>query len=307
MDNWELILLDRTPLHLRLEDDFLEEQKQQCVIGTFLHNANAMEDYLSGCGKANTLMERYFALFPPAQMEKLVEFASQQLALRGKHPTNAMELRKNILLTWTQKLYNFSSKLLWTNELAEASTKHRFSIPSHERYIDVMLSVRGFPVHNRKGDHDDIWHQPKTTFTRMRDLEKELFEPSLILLNRKGGSIVFDDELIASRSRDVERKTLSTRKRGKEGPVVDCVADSADNKVFGVRIRAKGESDLDNLTKLMDTLPDMVSNEQSLDSHIYRGYGKNPVIEKIGEKKYSVLTMAAAMGMCFDFFYCLFN
>ena len=77
-DNWEQIQLDRTTLHLRPEDDFLEEQKQQCVISTLLNNANAMENYLSRSGKANSLMERYFALYPPAQIEKMVEFASQQ-------------------------------------------------------------------------------------------------------------------------------------------------------------------------------------------------------------------------------------
>ena len=36
--------------------------------------------------------------------------------------------------------------------------------------------------------------------------------------------LVIDDELISSRAKDVETKTVSNHKAGKEGPVADCVA-----------------------------------------------------------------------------------
>ena len=123
-----------------------------------------------------------------------------------------------------------------------------------------------------------------------------MFEPSLKLFNDKGGSVVVDDELIASQAKDIKRKTLSCRKRGKKGPVADCVADLSNNKVFGTRLRAKEESDLDNMQQLLDLMPDLLTNKQSVDSHINRGYGKRKVIELLAKKKYKVLMMAATSG-----------
>ena len=59
----------------------------------------------------------------------------------------------------------------------------------------------------------------------LESLEREVFTKSVdTLLNRRNGSLVIDDELISSRAVDVEQKTVSERKSGKEGPVSDCIA-----------------------------------------------------------------------------------
>ena len=77
----------------------------------------------------------------------------------------------------------------------------------------------------------------------MRQTEADIFQPSVgILLNKKKGCIVIADELIGYQSSDVEKKTLSHRKRGKNGPVADCVADSPIIVLFGMRLHACGES-----------------------------------------------------------------
>ena len=109
-------------------------------------------------------------------------------------------------------------------------------------------------------------------FKLLREIEKQLFEPSLNFFNDKGGYVVVDDELISSWTKDVERKTLSCRKRGKEGPVADCVADLSNNKVFGTRLCAKGESDLNNmqqlwiqcLTYLLTSSPSTVTSTEAI-------------------------------------------
>ena len=296
-DKWEHVELGDTELVLQTEDEFLDTTKNECFINTFMHNADAMESYLESSGIENTLMGRYLALFPNVQLEKLVEFTNQELAARGQERADAHELRKHFCLMWARGMYNFSTAKLWVHELAAAAEKHRFVLPTHKRFIELMLAVRGFPVTGRRGDHDDVWNQSNTNFKRLQIIAELLLEPSHKILNLKGGNVVLDDELYASKSRsDVEMKTISDRKTGGEGPVGNMVADSSDSKVYAVRLRMKGETEVDNVEKTIDQLPDLISNTHSIDSHIDRGYGKKKMIEILAKKGFNVLTMAAAAG-----------
>ena len=105
-----------------------------------------------------------------------------------------------------------------------------------------------------------------------------------------------DDELVASKDRNNQRKTVTDQKRGSEGPVYDAVVDASENKMYGARLRAKGESEIDNIKNLLGTLPDLVSNEQSVKTKFDRGYGKLSMIQIPAERNYDVLTVAAASG-----------
>ena len=84
-----------------------------------------------------------------------------------------------------------------------------------------------------------------------------MFKKSMKLLSntRKNGNFVLDDELVASRGKDVECKTISQRKTRKEGPVADCLADSQIGILYGTRLRVTGEPQKDNVTELMKTVP----------------------------------------------------
>lgn len=76
-----------------------------------------------------------------------------------------------------------------------------------------------------------------------------------MLLNKRNGVVVVDDELVASRAKDVEVKTVSPRKSGKDGPVSDCLSDSSTGVLFGLRLRVKGESRQENVEALLQTMP----------------------------------------------------
>jgi len=54
---------------------------------------------------------------------------------------------------------------------------------------------------------------------------------------------VLDNDLMPRRAKDVEKNTLSHWKTGKEGPVSDCIADSADGKLLGMKIRELGKTE----------------------------------------------------------------
>ncbi len=67
------------------------------------------------------------------------------------------------------------------------------------------------------------------------------------MLQKDNGVLVIDDELISSRANDVNTKTVSERKTGKEGPVVNCISCSFTSVLFGLRLRVKGESQEQNV------------------------------------------------------------
>ena len=77
--------------------------------------------------------------------------------------------------------------------------------------------------------------QDKNRLRNLLEMEEKMFAPSIkLIMNKKSGELVLGDELIGSRSSDVECNTLSYRKAGKEGPVVDAIADSHLGCILGM-------------------------------------------------------------------------
>jgi hypothetical protein len=84
-------------------------------------------------------------------------------------------------------------------------------------------------------DTDQTWFQKKNCLQKLEELEKLMFQPTLdIIMNRKCGEVVLDDELIGSRACDVNqaRQTHSLRKAGKDGVVADCFACAHTGNMF---------------------------------------------------------------------------
>ena len=85
-----------------------------------------------------------------------------------------------------------------------------------------------------------------------------MFQPTLhIVMNRKCGEVVLDDELIGSRARGVNqaRQTHSLRKAGKDGVVADCFACAHTGIMLGMRLPVVGESDQNIILELCKRLP----------------------------------------------------
>ena len=111
-------------------------------------------------------------------------------------------------------------------------------------------------MEGRRGDDDeDTWFRGNHVLNKLRPIEEEIFKPSVqLFLNKKNGVVVVDDELIGSRAQDVEMKILSYRKADKEGPVADCLVDSFASIVYGFRLRTTGETEMENVEKLLARL-----------------------------------------------------
>jgi hypothetical protein len=128
----------------------------------------------------------------------------------------------------------------------------------------------------------------------MNGLERLVFEQSAThLLNKHNGVLVIDDELISSRASDVEAKTISNRKAGKEGPVADCVSCSVTNMLYGVRLRVKGERQSDNVEELMKTLRNPQRKQRCT---FDRGYGKMDFVRLMVELGFEIATFATTIG-----------
>jgi hypothetical protein len=146
---------------------------------------------------------------------------------------------------------------------------------SPSRKFEIMVCIAdkcGLDIMS-KSRFDDIVHhvaakdpQTKGSPTRkqqtrqLNDLDKLndlAFQESRKLLDPASAVLVMDDELHGSRAQDVELKTVSDRKAGREGPVHDKLVDSMLSFVYGRRLRKKGESSEANSYELLR----LVTNE----------------------------------------------
>ncbi|KAG7345273.1 hypothetical protein IV203_032804 [Nitzschia inconspicua] len=132
--------------------------------------------------------------------------------------------------------------------------------------------TRGFAQIGRTGcDEQEQWMEQGSLLKHMNDIEVTIFQRSVeTLVNHRNGCIVVDDELIASRATDVEQKVVSNRKRGKEGPVADCVACFLTSICFGMRLRSRSETN--NVDLLLDTIPFSNCAGNELEVAFDRGY-----------------------------------
>ena len=110
--------------------------------------------------------------------------------------------------------------------------------------------------------------------------------------NKKNGLLVLDDELVPSHATDVELKTVSNCKSGKEGPVSSCISDSQIGTLFAMRLRTKGVSCEENC-KVMETIPRNTLAESKLCMTFNRGYGKMKFVQMMMEKGFDILTIAS--------------
>ena len=86
-----------------------------------------------------------------------------------------------------------------------------------ERYIDILNRLLSYDIASRSGDNFDkaTWMQKKSRLRNLDELVNRILKPSTeLLMNKKGGELVLDDELIGSRAQDAESRNHSQRKAG---------------------------------------------------------------------------------------------
>ncbi len=295
-DGWNEEDLEDEAFEVIEEDDFLEQSMGSQFRETFDCMAKTVDDGLTGRGIQVTNTAIFSYLAKPFLL-LLMDFTNQQLVKDGHPILCDSELLEFMATKHLRSTFHCGRDMAF--EMMDGiSHKKGFKLMKKERCLTILHSLRGYDVVGRDPqDDDECWMERHNLLRRMNALEMEAFKNTIqLLLNRKNGVPVVDDELIPSRASDVERKAVTNRKAGKEGPVADCIACSQTSAIFGVRLRVQGETEEHNVSELLKCLPPFEGPGNNATITFDRGYGKMNFVEAVSALGANVLTIAATVG-----------
>lgn len=291
-NGWTNLTSNQQRFQIHNESNFNDAIFGEEFSQTLIDLAEGMEQFLSSRRRQVCDVNIFIALVQPAILH-LVDCTQQQLVKAREHTVTEKEMWQFVATMIFRQSFNMPKEMAFD---AMAALLPDIDLLTPKHYSTLMSSLRGYDVVGRTADEGTrIWFKQSNLLRKMEDIEKLLFSQSnKILLSRRMSGVVFvlDDELVASRANDVELKTLSNRKSGKEGPVADCLSCSLTNVMFGMRLRVKGEAQQTNITKLLQSTSARKGARLTFD----RGYGKFPFVSKMAEEPYNVSTVAAPLG-----------
>jgi hypothetical protein len=249
---WQIVMPRNTSAcTIMTEEEFINKYARNGFCQTNKEIESNMSSHLNRFGLDHDDPNTFMSLLNCEAAEKLREHLSEQLVKDGKQPVRTVaELYEVIATFFIRSRFRLSTPVAYNRFLLPLEKSENIMLTSQSRYVDIILRIRGYDVAGRSGEDslEDTWMQDKNRLRNLEELEEKMFAPSIkLIMNKKNGELVLDDELIGSRSSDVECKTLSYRKAGKEGPVVDAIADSHLGCILGMRLRVKGETELSNV------------------------------------------------------------
>jgi len=299
-DGWTEKEFNNAPIELFMEKDYLNHHNVAPFIETFTHMVSSMASALKSRGQEHNCVNAFKYLLPEHIVSKLRDATTQHLVNTDNDPIeDTAEYYEFIATKMLRSRFKMSTSRAFRVMEGEAKT-HKFVLMDQSRY-NAIVHCTGYPTTADELDTSlntaDTWGQEKRKFRSFADFEKIFFERSIaILLNKKNGKLVVDDELISSKSVDVELKCVSQRKQGKEGPVADCISCSLTSAVYGMRLRLRGDKQESNVLALIDHLPRLSNPSHSITICFDRGYGKLNFVSQIAQLKFNVLTIAPQSG-----------
>lgn len=188
---------------------------------------------------------------------------------------------------WELKLFVamfiFSEQMnLTTADAFELLRKHL--IVEHSNLVHLLLDEKRFrrikdllSTHSPDNDIYDgetAWSQTVDKISKMREFENTIYEKSRLVAITRCMCVVIDDELVSSRSQELQSKALSNRKAGKEGGKNDACADSFLRTFLAVKHQERlGYSQQSTVKELLDMLYNVLQGSpQGLWLTADRGY-----------------------------------
>lgn len=224
----EDLTLKKRKFDVFTEDEYMNEHTGHGISDSYIKASTSMELHLSQHAKDMNAFNTVSHLISDTVVADICAFTSQELARRNLQPVSPYEFKRFYATKLLRSRINLSTKKGWEVFMKPLAQTHGFTLMEYDRFNNILTSVRGYDVPTRSGDNgDETWLQQKNLLRGLNNLEKSIFKRSMeILINTDSGSLVIDDELVASRASDVEAKAFSDRKAGKDGTVADCLADS---------------------------------------------------------------------------------
>ncbi|KAG7346334.1 hypothetical protein IV203_005402 [Nitzschia inconspicua] len=295
-DGWAEITDHGHPYEVVLARDFSNDYLAERICGTFRNMGDKVTSSLVSLGKEVSRASILELLLGDVAIVRLEQFTTEMLVKRNFPPLVPYEYREFLYTRWYRSRFNLSNDKSFSHFMPPLSRSLDIIIMDPHRFATIQSCTRGFSQAGRTGSEDsDVWMEAGATLRKLNELEVAIFSRSASnLLNHGNGSIVVDDELIASRASDVEQKVVSNRKAGKEGPVADCIACALSSVLLGMRLRVK--NDPENVEQLLHTLPLSTASGNDLEVAFDRGYGKLSSVEAIASRNLHVVTVAGTLG-----------
>eukprot|EP00956_Cyclotella_meneghiniana_P023507 scaffold45852_cov83-Cyclotella_meneghiniana.AAC.1 len=309
-DGWTFVQKpNKAKIQILSESEYAEQYASKRFRETYMNMADRVSTHCLRYGIDNEDAAVFTALFSNTAVEKIRLHTTEQLIKRGHDaiPT-IMEMHQFFGTMFIRSRFRMSNDMFFDSFGALIESKYKVILMKKDRYIAILQCLRGYEVAGRCGDDDEggTWFQKKNRLRKLEDLEELMFQPTLdIIMNRKSGEVVLDDELIGSRARDVNqaRQTHSLRKAGKDGIVADCFACAHTGCMLGMRLRVVGESDQDNVAALCKRLPVLSSQDHDVRLKMDRGFGSKKNVTTVGALGYSMSTIAPEIGSRTPFIY----
>ncbi|KAG7345429.1 hypothetical protein IV203_032960 [Nitzschia inconspicua] len=295
-DGWTEITDHGHPYEVVLARDFSDDYLAERICGTFRNMGDKVTSSLVSLGKEVSRASILELLLGDVAIVRLEQFTTEMLVKRNFPPLVPYEYREFLYTRWYRSRFNLSNDKSFSHFMPPLSKSLDIIIMDPHRFATIQSCTRGFSQAGRTGSEDsDVWMEAGAMLRKLNELEVAIFSRSASnLLNHGNGSIVVDDELIASRASDVEQKVVSNRKAGKEGPVADCIACALSSVLLGMRLRVK--NDPENVEQLLHTLPLSTASGNDLEVAFDRGYGKLSSVEAIASRNLHVVTVAGTLG-----------
>jgi hypothetical protein len=156
-----------------------------------------------------------------------LEWANKRMA-KNDRPIELWELQSFVAM------FIFAEQMNLTHEIA-FELLHARILLTHPKTAHLVLEIKRFKqIWNLLSTHspdkdigdENSWPQTIDTIAKMRDFENSIYEKSRIVAITRSMCAVIDDELVSSRSKELQSKSISNRKAGKEGGKNDAIADS---------------------------------------------------------------------------------
>jgi hypothetical protein len=229
--------------------------------------------------------------------DSLLEYTNDSLNEKKLLPLSYGEFRKFMGTLLLSSVINTSVEKSWSLMGSLTKDKHM----PRERFVQILTNLRGFDMRRRIINSSSArWIDQRNTLDHLHLLEKKIFEHSIeFFFDSSYSCLVLDDEMIGSKALNVETKIVSDCKAAGEGPTCDCICDSLFQFVLGVCIKTVANSQIVNVEKLLDYLPAVDKNVQSMLGPFIacnRGYGKKFIMSLLASKNYKVITIASKIG-----------
>ena len=133
----------------------------------------------------------------------------------------------------------------------------KLPVLDYKRLKEILNATRAYSALGRTGSWLCGWNAQGDHTPKFMELERILLDESRhLIVDADNSWFVADDDLISSRAKDVQGKTLSQRKAGNEGHTADVLADTQTRIVIASKLRIRGAKLKESVEYLFNLVTD---------------------------------------------------